>query len=87
VPEYHVRPLVDAAAAIAPSRTVLEDDSVNEHAPVSVRIVDPYLAWNDGVWQPSQGSAPVPFPARHVLNFTGRESPPETSRAAAPADA
>jgi len=43
--------VADAPTALGPLRAVTDDDAPLDLPPVTVRIVDPYAPWNDGVWR------------------------------------
>jgi len=43
--------VADVPAALGPLRAVTDDDAPLDLPSVTVRVVDPYAKWNDGVWQ------------------------------------
>jgi predicted acetyltransferase len=47
--------VADLEAAIAPLRAVADDDEPLDLAPVTVRVVDRFAAWNDGTWRLEPG--------------------------------
>lgn len=45
----------DVAAATRPLRARLEDNASIDLPTITVRVIDPYLPWNDGVWRITPG--------------------------------
>jgi predicted acetyltransferase len=47
--------VADVALAVGALRAVAEDDAPLDLAPVTVRVIDAYAAWNDGSWRIEPG--------------------------------
>ncbi|MFO8149577.1 MAG: GNAT family N-acetyltransferase [Trueperaceae bacterium] len=47
--------VADVPLALAPLRAVADDDAPLDLPPLHLRVVDPYAAWNDGVWRLEPG--------------------------------
>ena len=47
--------VADVALALATLRAVADDDTPLDLPPLHLRVVDPYAAWNDGVWRLEPG--------------------------------
>jgi len=47
--------IADVALAVAPLRAVADDDAPLDLPPVTLRVVDGYADWNDGVWRLAPG--------------------------------
>jgi len=81
--------VADVPAALGPLRAVTDDDAPLDLPPVTVRVVDPYAAWNDGVWRivPSpSGTAVARSDATPSATVDARGLTLLLAGAAAPAD-
>jgi predicted acetyltransferase len=82
--------VADVPLAVAPLRAVADDDTPLDLPPLHLRVVDPYAAWNDGVWRLEPGpTGTVVTPSRDAPDATldVRALALLVSGAGAPADA
>jgi len=63
--------ITDVALAVAPLRAVADDDTPLDLPPLVLRVVDPFAAWNDGVWRLEPGPAGTSVtPSRAIPDAT-----------------